>query len=314
MVQRLSKVNWNKIGWIVALEVGGIVIIASFFLPGGNDLYLFYLPFSYGCLNCGFVPYFAQWILWPLSLVPPQLAWPIWTTVSVVGFIGLCWYTKVNPATVIFSFPALGQFWLGQIDVIVGIGLAVGLLATNPHLRGIGILLALVKPQVAGLAILVLLIHQSRHEIVKVLAIPFIAMIISFVIYGLAWPIDWFTNSLHNLPVHVWRLASRDIWPYGVVFILPVFVFSQLRPRFEATLMISALVTPFFSVYSYIIFLIFRAPWWSLPLTYAWFLMYPIWGKASMRLAWILPVGLLGYLLFEEWKLEKRWIGVFKKV
>lgn len=285
-----------------------MAIIASFFLPGGDDLYRFYLPFANGCLNCGFVPYFAEWILWPLSILPPGLVWPVWTTVTVVGFIGLCWYTRVNPAIVLLSFPAMGQFWLGQIDVIIGLGLAISLLASNPYLRGVGILLALVKPQLTGLAVLILLIHQPRQEIAKVLVIPFVAIMMSFFMYGLTWPIDWLSNSLNNLPVHVWRLASRDIWPYGILFTLTVFVFSSLRPRFEATLMVSSVATPFFSVYSYLILLIFRAPWWSLPLSYVWFLMYPIYGKASMRFAWILPVGLWGYLLVKENKLGKKWI------
>jgi len=294
--------NWHKLGWIIAIETGLIVIIASFFLPGGEDLYRFYLPFANGCLKCGFVPYFGQWILWPLSLLPLRLAWPIWTAVSVAGFIGLCRYTKVNPAMVVLSFPALGQIWLGQIDVIVGAGLVIGLLATNPSLRGLGILLALVTPQVAGLAVLMLLIHQPRRELIKVLSIPLAAMFLSFLVFGFGWPIDWAINSLDNVPAHVWRLASSDIWPYGMVFILALFGFNSLRPRYEATLMISALATPFFGVYSYLIFLLFRAPWWSLPLSYVWFLIYPIWGNSSMRLAWVLPLGLLAYLFFKERK------------
>lgn len=301
-----SKYNWNKIGWICAIEGGAIIVIASFFLPGGDDLYRFYLPFANGCLDCGFVPYFAQWVLWPLSLLPPSLVWPVWTFISVVGLLSLCWYTKVNPAIVILSFPAMGQFWLGQIDVLVATGLVIGLLGTNPYLRGIGVLLALVKPQVAGFAILILLVYQPRQEIIKVMMIPFAAMIVSVLVYGFTWPIEWLANSLDNLPVHVWRLASMDVWHYGIIFLLTVFVFSPLRPRFEATLVLSALATPFFGVYSYLVFLIFCAPWWSLPLSYAWFVMYPLLGEASMRFAWVLPVGLWGYLLFKESRKKER--------
>lgn len=313
-MHKLSKFNWEKISWIIAIEVGLITGIASFFLPGGDDLYRFYLPFAEGCLTCGFVPYFAQWILWPLTFVPSQLAWPLWTIVSVAGFIILCWYTKVNPAVVILSFAALGQFWLGQIDVIISIGLAIGLLAVNPYWRGVGILLALVKPQIAGLAVLVLLIHQPRHEIMKVIAIPFVAMIVSFIVYGFSWPIDWFLNSSGHLPLHVWRLAPSDVWPYGIVLILTLFVFSPFRLRFEAALIISALASPFFGVYSYLIFLIFRAPWWSLPLSYAWFLMYPVWGNTAMRIAWILPIGLLGYLFYKRWEQSQKPFEVAEKI
>jgi hypothetical protein len=300
IMRPFSTYNWNRIGWLVAVETGAIVIIASFFLPGGDDLHRFYLPFASGCLDCGFVPYYAEWILWPLAVLPPSLIWPVWTTASVAGFIGLCWYAKVNPAIVILSFPAMAQFWLGQIDVIVALGLVIGLLVTNPLVRGIGILLALIKPQLTGLAVLILLIHQPRREVIKVLALPIVAMVISLLVYGFTWPIDWLANSLDNLPVHAWRLASSDAWPYGMVSVLTLFAFRPLRPRFEAAIVVSALAVPFFGVYSYLICLVFRAPWWTLPLSYAWLLMYPVYGNASVRLAWILPSALLGHSLVRE--------------
>lgn len=294
------KFNWHKIGWVVAIEAGIIIIIASFFLPGGDDLHRFYRPFSQGCLDCGFVPYFAQWLLWPLSLIPSALVWPVWTAISVIGFISLCGYTRVNPAIVILSFPAMGQFWLGQIDVIVAAGMVIGMLGSNPYLRGLGILLALVKPQLAGPAVLILLLHQSRPEIIKVLAIPLAAMLLSFWVYGLAWPLDWLANALANLPAHLWRLASNEFWPYGLVLMLLIGAFSPVEPRFKATLILSTLATPFFGVYSYVIYLIFLAPWCSLPLSYAWLLLYPFYGQNSIRFAWILPAGLLGYLLIKK--------------
>ena len=310
MIQRLSKYNWNKIGWITAVEVGIIVIVATFFLPGGEDINRFYIPFGNGCLDCGvYLPYFAQWIFWPLTFVPPRLVWPVWTTVNVVGLISLCWFTKVNPALVILSFPAFGQFWLGQTDIVIMAGLAIGLLAPNPYLQGIGIVLASAKPQLSGLAVLILLIHLPRQKIIKVLVFPFIAMIASLIVYGFNWPIEWFIHSLNTVPIDYWRLAPNDVWPYGIVGILALFVFRPLRPRFEATLIISALATPFFSVYSYLVFLVFRAPWWSLPLSYTWILMYPVWGRTAMRLAWVLPVGLLGYLFYKERMRGTRWLG-----
>jgi hypothetical protein len=287
----------SKLGQVVAVEVGIIMIVASFFLPGGDDLHRFYRPFAGGCLNCGFVPYFARWILYPLALIPARFVWPVWIIISVIGFIGLSRITKVNPAVVMLSFPAMGQFWLGQIDVIVLSGLVM-LSASNPYLRGAGIVLALVKPQLALLPVAVLLLCQPRREIVRVLSIPIAVMIFSFLVYGLTWPLDWVKNSLTYLPAHVWRLAAQAVWPYGIGLI-PVLFMIKSR-RVEAALIVSALATPFFSVYSYLILLAFRSPWWSLPLSYAWLLLYPLYGVSAMRFAWILPVGLLGQLLAEN--------------
>lgn len=294
------RFNWSKISWIIAVEIALITFIASFFLPGGDDFYRYYYPFANGCLNCAFVPYYARWIFWPLSLLPPRIAWPTWTLLSTVGFIVLCRFTKVNPAIVLLSFPAFGQFWLGQVDIIIAIGLVLGVLASNPYLRGIGLLLALVKPQITGLAVLVLLYSQPRREIIKVLLPSFLTILVSLAVYGIFWPIHWLMHSWQNLPVHVWRLASLDISRYGfVLFFLP-FLFKSVHSRFKAGLVVSAIATPFFGVYSYLVFLIFGMPWWSLLLSYAWILMYPLYGKESMRFAWILPIAMLGNLLIQE--------------
>jgi hypothetical protein len=307
--RRLSHLDWNKISWIIAIQVVLALVALSFVALGGDDLCRYYIPFADGCLDCGFVPYFARWILWPLTFVPRNVVWPVWTAVTVAGFLILCRYTKVNPLVVILSWPFLGQWWLGQIDVIVAAGLVIGVLALNPYLRGLGILLALVKPQLTGLAVLVLLLHQPRRDVIKALAMPLAAVALSFLVYGFTWPIDWLSNSLNSLPPHVWRMASVDVWPYGILFVLTLFGFKSFRSRFETALVVSVLATPFFGVYSYVIFLVFRAPWWSLPLSYVWLLLHPMMGRSAMRFAWVLPVALLGLYYFERLR-EKRAIRI----
>lgn len=313
-----------KLSWLIALTAGAVIIILTFFLPGGQDLYTYYLPFANGCLTCGFTPYFAQWLLWPLTLLPPALAYPLWTAVSVFGFIFLCRYTGANPAVVILSFAALGEFWLGQIDIIIAVGLVLALLAKNPYWRGVGLVLAMVKPQLAGLAVLMLILQQPRHELIKVLAAPLLTLAASFMVYGLAWPLAWLANSLAslpiqgedfiisgvawplawlanflvNLPAQMWQLAG---WAFGLGLILILFILKR-RLTVDAALIIAALATPFFRGYSYIVFLIFRSPWWSLPLSYAWLLLYPLLGAASARAAWLLPAGLLIYLVYKDTK------------
>jgi hypothetical protein len=213
-----------------------------------------------------------------------------------------CRLTRVNPAILLVSFPALGQFWLGQIDIVICAGLALGLLAANPYLRGLGVTLALVKPQLAAFAVFLLLIHQPSKNIIKVLLIPLAVFLVSLFVFGLTWPLARLDNAETDLPVHVWRAASRDIWPYGIFLVLTVFIFRTYRSRVEASLIVSSLATPFFGVYSYIVFLIFYAPWWSMPLSYAWLLMYPWLGNGALRFAWILPFSLLSRLFYLEIK------------
>jgi hypothetical protein len=291
--------KWHKIGWVVAIEVALLTLAGSFFLPGGDDLHRFYLPFAGGCLDCGFVVYFAYWFLWPLALIPPYLAWPLWTAFSLGGILGLCWWLKTNPAIILLSFPMFGQIWLGQIDLIICLGLGLVLLAHNPYLRGLGVVLALIKPQITALALFFLLLDELKqnapYTIVKVALLPALFFVGSLLFFGPAWPLAWLANAKQDLPIHVWRLAAKDISPYGIFLIWTPLLLKQRRGRFELALLVSALATPFFGVYSYIVFLLFRAPWWSVPLSYSWLLAYPIWGNEAMRLAWIVPAILAGY-------------------
>ena len=293
MFRRAHAWDWEKISWVVAIEVGVIATLASFVLPGGDDLYRYYLPFANGCLECGFVPYFAHWLLWPLSLIPPRLAWPACTAGTAAGFLVLCRYTGVNPALMMLSFPTMGQFWLGQIDVIVAAGLVIALLAGSPYLQGLGIVLALVKPQVAGLAITVLLVHQSARNVGRMLLLPTGVLAASLFVFGIDWPLRWLTYSAQTVPVHIWRKAGIDLWPYGLVSLVALILMDQLESRYKTALIIPALATPFLGVYSYMVFLLFRAPPWSVPASYGWLLFFPLWGSASLRLAWLLPAAML---------------------
>ncbi len=147
----------------VTIEIVSIITIAAFFLPGGDDLHRFYLPFAQGCLECGFAPYHASWILYPLTLIPPTLLWPVWTLFTALSLLWASHRLNTNGLLVLLTFPAMGQIWLGQVDGILAIGLTLALLATNPYLRGIGLVLASIKPQVTGVAILVILWHEQKH-------------------------------------------------------------------------------------------------------------------------------------------------------
>jgi len=137
---------------------------------------------------------------------------------------------------------------------------------------------------------------------VKLLIVPVLVVIASFFVYGLGWPIAWVNNALADLPVHVWRLASIDVWRFGI-FLIPVpLLFRASRKRLLAGLYVSSLATPFYGVYSYVIFLLFETKGWSVVLSYGWLLGFLMWRETAMRFAWILPLGMLIYLLYSEWR------------
>ncbi len=303
MIRLRALGSREKMTWTQAVGASIGLIVASFFLPGGDDLYRYYIPFEYGCLDCGFVPYFAQWFLFPLRLLPDfPLAWPVWTIFCVVIFMLLAYFTGINPFLFLISFPFLGQVWLGQIDVLIGIGIVLFLFAKNPYWRGVGIILALTKPQLTALPLFMAIMLESPKISWKLFVVPLVVFLASLAVYGVTWPGAWISNSLKGLPIHVWRLAGMDTWKFGI-FLLPVpFLIKDQRKRFEAGLLVSALATPFFGVYSYITFLLIDIRGWFVALSYVWLLAFFWLQESAMRFAWILPLTMLACLVYDERK------------
>jgi len=284
---------WKRLSWIVALEVGTLLVVATRFLPGGEDLYRYYRPMAEGCLQCGFTPYYAQWVLWPLRFIPLSWTWTVWTLITVALLLALCWRTEVNPAIVLLAFPTMGQVWLGQIDALIAVGLGLAQFARYPWLRGVGIWLALIKPQVSAPAVVVLLLRHPPRERRQMMLVPLGAFLLSLIVYGPDWPWQWLVHSSRELPRHAWRLAAETLWPYGLTLLVALLLLMPRRLRVLSTLLLTAIATPFFSIYTYIVFLVFYAPWWSLPVSYLWALLYPFFGLESMRYAGLLPIALL---------------------
>lgn len=282
------------------------LIFISFRLPGGDDLYRYYLPFAQGCLDCGYVPYYAQWFLLPLRLFPGHpFAWGVWTIISTAVFLSLAYVTRVNPLLLFLSFPMLGQVWLGQVDMLVALGLVVFLFGRNPYLRGVGLIFALTKPQLTALPLISCLLLESPRLWFKLLLAPATIFAASLMTFGLGWPVEWFKNAVTALPIHVWRLASLDIWKFGI-FITPiVLLFRDPRERLTAGLLVSSLATPFYGVYSYVLFLLFDAKWWGVLLSYVWLLGFSFWQESAMRFAWVLPAGMLLAMIVQNVKTRR---------
>ena len=111
-MQRLKQVNWQKVSWIIAIEVAAAMVIFSiFYYGGGMDIIRYYKPFAEGCLDCGFIPYFSQILMSPLLLVPERFAWPLWTMISLTGMLLIARETKINPLIFLLTFPMIPCSW-----------------------------------------------------------------------------------------------------------------------------------------------------------------------------------------------------------
>ncbi len=93
-MQKLKKVNWHRVSWIIAIELAVAMVIIAFFFGGGMDTVRYYQPFADGCLDCGFIPYFAQILMSPLILAPAGYVWPFWTVFSLTGLLLVAWKQK----------------------------------------------------------------------------------------------------------------------------------------------------------------------------------------------------------------------------
>jgi hypothetical protein len=299
--------NLPKIEDAIAIELTIVITLATLFLPGGEDLHVFYRPFAEGCLTCAFNPWHASWILFPLRLIPSLVIWPVWTLLTLLGIVWASRRLKTNVAFVLLAFPTIGLIWLGQVDVLLIVGLALALTTKNPYWRGVGLLLASVKPQVTGIAILVLL--WQDEERLKALIIPALVLIASAVVWGVDWPIRWLA-SRRAIEMPVWGLAT--LFPYALVAFGGLFLVKDKQQRVAVALLASALAVPWFGIYSYAVFLVFFAPWWAVPLSYLWAVGYPWYGNTALRFAWILPLGLLIGLLWPS--IAEKWAALRPRV
>ncbi len=190
-------------------------------------------------------------------------------------------------------FPDDRAVLVGQIDVFLCLGGLLAIRAKSPYWRGAGLTLMMVKPQIAILAVIFLLVREERKQLLRVLAVPAAVLAISLAVYGIDWPLRWFENATINIPDHPWKMASEFFWPWGLVLLPLPFLFKDREEGTLVSYMVSALAFPFFSVYSYIVFLIFESPWWVLPVSYAYKLFQPWLGLEVMKMAWILPLTML---------------------
>src|SRR5574341_943222 len=255
----------------VAIEVILIATAFAVFAPGGQDLRGQYIFVAQGCIECGYTPYHASLILAPLGIIPPEIVWPVWTLATLAGLAWLCSRMGVEPAYALLAFPTLASVWLGQIDIVIALGLFLALTSPNPYVRGVGLLLASIKPQVAGPAILLLWLRDDSR--LKLLVAPMIVFAVSLLIWGWDWPLRWFSYITQNPRVDTW---VSTLYPVGLLAFLAVPFFREKRAQLTMTLLATALSVPRFYSYSHLVFLPLFAPWWVLPLSYAWLALAPL--------------------------------------
>lgn len=117
-----------------------------------------YLPFAY--------PPSMLLLIWPLALLRPAIALPVWFGVSLAAYVGACWRRPGGPliATLAVVSPStLAALYYGQVSLLVAACIIGGcrLVGRRPILAGVLFGLAAVKPQI-GLLVPVALISARQ--------------------------------------------------------------------------------------------------------------------------------------------------------
>ncbi|GAA5527097.1 hypothetical protein [Herpetosiphon gulosus] len=296
-----ASIDIKRISWIIVIIVAVVLSAMSLYTPRfGEDLYKYYMPFAKGCDNCGFNPYYARWIFAPLMILPDNnWAMPLWSIMVFATMFWLIYRMEITPL-VIISFSMIGQYSLGQVDIFLCLGLYLILKSENPWLHGLGICLLAIKPQVTALVIVGLIIGPKFSHLWRMLIPPTLMLLLSFLVFGIDWPIRWLSNT-QTLPPHVWRLAAGDTWRFALPFIWIPFLFKDRELRVLLSIVMMALASPFFGTYTYIVLILFYPKWWTIVLSYGWMLFKPIEPEFTLRWAWILPLVMLIHLCYANW-------------
>jgi len=260
---------------IIYVEIAGLILLALAVMPGGFDYRGYFHQLAQGCYDCTYNPYFTEWFMRPFGVFPWRTSYLIFSAVS----IGIMWWSARRLGGYPFVLLASGTFlwilWLGQIDPLPALGLALAWWSLQKERRilvGLGLLLLATKPQLGGFAILALAWWGGWRTLI----IPAIAAGASFLIYGLDWPLRWLTYTPQTM-------FGGNAWFYIaptwlLVSVLGVFFIRGRREQLQYVIAATLAGAPFLGAYSYFALLLFPMRWWEIVVGYIPFALMGITG------------------------------------
>ena len=268
-----SSIKWRRylLNGLLSAVVFGFFFYVIYQLPYYGDWDLVYYNVGKQPLDPYGVPGFLNppwmaWILAPFSLFPPHLSGAIWMTLAIILTVWCMHRLEASMLGIILcllSPPFLRYITSGQIGIVPLLGFVFLLTIDKIPVKGLGILLMSVKPQVFGLGAVTHWLHQKREDKVKTALPFFIILLLSFLIYGV-WPLQINPNDLY-------QTVDMSPWPYGIPIGLLLFGWAiwKNQPLIGglATFFLVPYVSPS-SVFIYLAVLFSKAPKWLIVSTY----------------------------------------------
>jgi hypothetical protein len=267
-LRSLSDPRWQA---VVYAEVGLVVLVAFAVLPGGFDYKGYFHRLATGCVSCTYNPYFTEWFIRPLGIFESwRVGYIVMCALSIAGVYWAARRLGGNPFYVLFSPTFLWILWLGQIDVLAAVGLALAWsrlpersTVRGAGLIGFGLLLMTTKPQLMGFAILALLFWAGWRSWL----LPAAAALLSFALYGMDWVARWLSYTPQTV-------FAGDAWFYiaptwlligvvGVFLVRRGEIQQQRHARLQYLVAATTAGAPFLGAYSFFVLALFRLKWWE---------------------------------------------------
>jgi hypothetical protein len=198
-----------------------------------------------------------------------------------------------NKFWLLLSFPAFWGLWVGQLDGLVMLGVALGFWAVQqqrPVVLGLALALLLAKPHIGGPTAL-LYLYWLRHW--KAPATFAAVVLLSMLVWGGQWPYLWLRNLWLESGGGATAAQGTNIslFPYGL---LAWRCCCCLWPPAadHAVLAATFLSTPYAPIYSLLALLVLPLPWWAYALSSAPYIL----GPTGYRLATLAPLGVLVWI------------------
>ncbi len=258
----LTTPRWQP---VIYAEIGGLLVLALAFMPGGFDYLHFFHKVAQGCVQCAYNPYFLEWFLKPLGWLPWRVSYLLLAIITITAAWWLARRLGGRPLAALLSPAFIWILWLGQIDIVPALGLGIAWWSTNrqkPVIAGLGLLLLATKPQLGAFALLLLLGWNGW----RALNIPALAAMLSFAVYGLDWPLRW----LGYTPQTVF---GGDAWFYIaptwlLVSLIGVLFVRGRREQLQYVVAATLAGAPFLGAYSFFVLAFFPLRWWEIAVAY----------------------------------------------
>lgn len=283
--------QWWMLPVILVMAVGLALVPGS----GPDFLNVYYRASDRGYAGF-YYPAWSLFVLKPFDLLPPRIAYVVFLLVQVACVVVAARYFGGDLRGIFLNYTAVRSMLLGQCDGLVIFGLVLldwGLRRRRDGLAGLGLSLALVKPQVGLPLSVYFLLRRRRLLPLMVLAA---AVVLSLVLWP-GWPRDLLERLLQDPPLH---LGNVSLWQYIGVAALTLWLPAIFLPMPETrrqTLIAatSALALPYFQSHS--LLLVYAMPIGLLPLLGNVGFLSLLGCEQALTLQWIVPASVYLWLM-----------------